>query len=128
MLRKCFLLALTCVLVLALAGCGGSQKSTGSTSSTTSSSPKTPASNISTKSGEGPLPQTEQVTVPDEVGFGMTTARMNLAESHLTFELKTEPPGADLPMDNTVVVISQTPAPGTKVDSGSTVTLVVKKK
>jgi hypothetical protein len=126
MARKCLVLALACALVLVLAACASSNTST--TPSTTDSTGKTPASNISTKSGEGPLPQTEQVTVPDEVGFGMTTARMNLAESHLTFELKTEPPNADLPMDNTVVVIKQSPAAGTKVDSGSTVVLTIKKK
>ena len=128
MVRRYLVLALACALVVVLPACGSSNTTNSSTPGTTGSSAKTPASNISTKSGEGVLPQTEQVTVPDEVGFGMTTARMNLAESHLTFELKTEPPNADLPMDNSVIVIKQSPAAGTKVDSGSTVVLTIKKK
>ncbi len=125
MVRRLVLLVLACALVLVVGGC--SSKTTPQDTAETSTQ-KTPASNIATKSGEGSLPQTDQVKVPDEVGFGMTTARMNLAESHLTFEIKAEPPGADLPMDNTVVVVAQDPPAGTLVDSGSTVVLTIKKK
>lgn len=128
MRRRYLVVILACVVAITLVACAPADSTSGSEGTSTGALTKTPASNISTKSGEGVLPQAEKVKVPDEVGFGMTTARMNLGESHLTFEVRTEPPGADLPMDNTVIVVAQDPPAGTEVDSGSTVVLTIKKK
>lgn len=75
-----------------------------------------------------PAPQADKIQVPDIVGFGALTARLNLAENHLSWKIVTDPPGTKLPIDNESKVVKQDPAAGEIVDSGSTITFTIKKR
>jgi len=131
---RVFLLLVALIVVAGtlglVVGCGSSSEDTKTTTTPATSEPAEtePAATNPLPNASDIAPQAETQTVPDVVGNGAQTARMMLSENHLTFVIVTEPPGQTLPIDNQSTVVAQDPAAGTVVDSGSEVTITIKKK
>jgi len=126
-MHKRLLLLLALLVTSMLTGCAEVADPTSPSGGQPVERPAATETVAATSTGES-NPQTEKVTVPDVVGRGVVSARMVLGMNHLTFDIVTEPADADLPMDNSTVVTQQDPKPDEIVESGSAVTLTVKKK
>ncbi len=87
-----------------------------------------PAPAVATPTVGEPTPGVGKIKTPDVVGLEPQSAKAYLSENHLVFKWTMSPANADVPLDNTAVVVKQKPTAGTVIDYGSTVTLTIKKK